>query len=108
MLFLVCVCVCVHAQSSLQPCPAFPQPRRTVAHRAPLSMGLSQQGYWSGLPSPFPGALPDPGIELKLRLLCLLHWQEDSLPPEPAGKALFCVHDSTNVMWIKNYEDWRE
>ena len=29
----------------------------------PLSIGLSQQEYWSGLPFPFPGDLPDPGIE---------------------------------------------
>ena len=30
---------------------------------APLSMGLSRQEYWSGLPHPSPGDLPDPGIE---------------------------------------------
>ena len=35
----------------------------TVAHQAPLSMGLSRQEYWSGLPCPPPGDLPDPGIE---------------------------------------------
>ena len=35
----------------------------TIAHQAPLSMEFSQQGYWSGLPFPFPGDLPDPGIE---------------------------------------------
>ena len=36
---------------------------RTVAHQAPLSMGFSKQGDWSGLPFPPPGDLPDPGIE---------------------------------------------
>ena len=36
----------------------------TVAHQAPLSMGFSRQEYWSGLPWPPPGDLPDPGIEL--------------------------------------------
>ena len=36
---------------------------RTVAHQASLSMGLSQKEYWSGLPFPCPGGLPDPGIE---------------------------------------------
>ena len=36
----------------------------TVAHQAPLSMGFSMQEYWSGLPFPVPGDLPDPGIEL--------------------------------------------
>ena len=35
----------------------------TVAHQAPLSMGFSRQAYWSGLPCPPPGDLPDPGIE---------------------------------------------
>ena len=35
----------------------------TVAHQTPLTMGLSQQEYWSGLPFPPPGDLPDPGIE---------------------------------------------
>ena len=35
----------------------------TVAHHAPLSMGFSRQEYWSGLPCPTPGDLPDPGIE---------------------------------------------
>ena len=37
---------------------------RTVAHQAPLSMEFSRQGYWSRLPFPSPGDLPDPGIQL--------------------------------------------
>ena len=36
---------------------------RTVAHQAPLSLGFFWQVYWSGLPCPLPGALPDPEIE---------------------------------------------
>ena len=36
---------------------------RTVTHQAPLSMGCSRQKYWSGLPFPSPGSLPDPRIE---------------------------------------------
>ena len=36
---------------------------QTVAHQAPLSMKFSRQEYWSGLPFPFPGDLPDPGIK---------------------------------------------
>ena len=36
---------------------------RTVARQAPLSMGFSRQEYWSGLPFPSPGDLPNPGIE---------------------------------------------
>ena len=46
-----------------------------VAHQAPLSMRLSRQEYWSGLPCPRPGDLPNPGIEPGSPAL-----QEDSLP----------------------------
>ena len=35
----------------------------TVALQAPLSMGFSRQEYWTGLPCPSPGDLPDPGME---------------------------------------------
>jgi len=35
----------------------------TAAHQAPPSMGFSRQEYWSGVPFPAPGDLPDPGIE---------------------------------------------
>ena len=52
-------------------------------HQAPLSMELSRQEYWSGLPFPPPGDLPDPGTEP--RLLQLLHWQADSLPLSHLG-----------------------
>ena len=45
----------------------------TVACQAPLSMELSRQEYWSGLPFPTPGYLPDPGIEPHLS--SLLHNQ---------------------------------
>ena len=47
---------------SLSCVPLFTSPW-TVAHQAPLSMGFSRQEYWSGLPFPPPGGLPDPGIE---------------------------------------------
>ena len=43
-------------------CPTLVTPW-TVACQAPLSMGFSRQEYWSGLPFPSPGDLPDPGIE---------------------------------------------
>ena len=35
----------------------------TVAYQAPLSVGFSRQEYWSGLPFPSPGDLPDTGIK---------------------------------------------
>ena len=41
----------------------------TVARQAPLSMGFSQQEYWSRLPIPPPGDLPDSGIEPKCSAL---------------------------------------
>ena len=50
----------------------------TVAHQAPLSMGFSRQEYWSGLPFPSPGDLPDPGIEPRSPAL-----QADALTSEP-------------------------
>ena len=44
-----------------------------VACQAPLSMGFPRQEYWSGLPYPFPGDLPDPGVEMSsaLQVDCL-------------------------------------
>ena len=38
----------------------------TVAHQAPPSMEFSRQEYWSGLPFPSPGDLPDPGFETRV------------------------------------------
>ena len=35
----------------------------TIVHQAPLSMGFSRKEYWSGLPCPLPGDLPNSGIE---------------------------------------------
>ena len=54
----------------------------TVVYQASLSMGFSRHEYWSGLPCPSPGDLPDPGI--KPRSLAL---QADALPSEPPGKS---------------------
>ena len=47
----------------------------SVSHQAPLSTGFSRQEYWSGLPFPPPGDLPDPGIEpMSLESLELSRW----------------------------------
>ena len=54
---------------------------RIVAHQAPLSMVFSRQKYWSGLPCPLPGDLPNPGIEPRSPAL-----QVDSSPSEPPRK----------------------
>ena len=50
----------------------------TVAYQTPPSMGFSRQEYWSGLPFPSPGDLPDPGIEPRSPAL-----QADPLTSEP-------------------------
>ena len=55
----------------------------TVAHQIPLSMGFSRQEYWSGLPFPSPGDLPDPGIEPRSPTL-----QADALTSEPCNSVL--------------------
>ena len=54
----------------------------TVACQAPLSMGFPRVEYWSGLPFPPPGDLPNPGIEPSL-----LHWETGKVfTTEPPGK----------------------
>ena len=55
----VCVCVCVLSHVILFATPW------TVTHQVPLSMELSRQEYWIGLPFPIPGDLPKPKIEPK-------------------------------------------
>ena len=64
----------------------------TVAHQAPLSMGFSRQEYWSGLPFPSPGDLPDPGIKPGSPAL-----QADSLPSEPPRKPCIFYEYLTTV-----------
>ena len=63
-------CLSHHQFSSVaQSCPTLLRPCGTVACQAPLSMGFSRQGYWSGLPCPPTGDLPDPGIESVIKNL---------------------------------------
>ena len=52
----------------------------TVAYQAPPSMGFSRQEYWSKLPFPSPGDLPDPGIEPRSP-----EFHADALTSEPPG-----------------------
>ena len=61
-------------------CPTLSTPQ-TAACQAPLSMEFFRQEYWSGLPFPSPGYLPDPGIEPGSLAL-----QADSLPTELWGR----------------------
>ena len=55
----------------------------TVARQAPLSVGFSRQEYWSGLPRPLPGDLPNPGIK----------------PVSLMSSALGGVFFTTNTIW---------
>ena len=58
----------------------------TIARQATLSMAFPRQEYWSGLLFPFPGDLPNPGIEPRSPAL-----QAGSLPSKPQGKPLWYV-----------------
>ena len=58
-IFTLQECMCVQSLS----CVCFLATPWTVAHQTSLSMGFSRQEYWSRLPLPPPGDLPDPGIE---------------------------------------------
>ena len=64
-----------------QSCPTLCDPMDGGAFQPPPSMGFSKQEYWSGLPFPFPGDLPNPGIEPRSPVL----WA-DSLLSETPGK----------------------
>ena len=65
--------------------------RWTVAYQASPSMGFSSQEYWSGLPFPSSGDLPNPGIEPGSPAL-----EANTLTSEPPGKPekLLTTHDS--------------
>ena len=70
----------------------------SVALHTPLSMGFSRQEYWSGLPSPPPGDLPDPGIKSVSPASSAL--KVDSLPSEPPGFPQ--MHESKNGLEFIN------
>ena len=62
----------------------------TVACQAPLSMGVSRQEYWSGLPCPPPGGSPWPRGQTPVSyLLRLLNWKAGSLPLVAPGKPIY-------------------
>ena len=61
-----------------------------IACQAPLSMGFFRQEYWSGLPCPPPGDLPDPGIE---PTYCIAHGYFTAEPPgKPHIHTCYCVN----------------
>ena len=81
----VCVRMCAQSLNCIQ---LFVTPR-TVARQAPLCMKFSRREYWSGLPFPSPGDLPNPGIEPRSPTL-----QADALPSEPSGNPI--THTPSN------------
>ena len=71
----------------------------TVACQAPLSMEFSRQEYWSGLPFPPPGNLPDPWIKPESPAL-----QADALLSELLGKPLFQTPILTSLKLYSFYD----
>ena len=69
----------------------------TVAHQAPLSRGFSRQEYWSGLPCPSPGNLPNPGNKPVSPVYPAL--LANSLLLKPLGKPISCLHFSKENKW---------
>ena len=68
---------------------------RPHGHQAPLSMGFSRQGYWSGLPFPSPGDLPDPGIKPRSPAL-----QADASTSEPPGKPILYIIPNSQSIFL--------
>ena len=68
-----------------------------VTYQAPRSMGFSRQEYWSGLPFPSPGDLPNPGIKPGSPAL-----QTDALPSEPLGELTNTFQVLTNLKSTTN------
>ena len=70
-------------------------PMDCKAYQAPPSMGFSRQEYWSGLPFPSPGDLPDPGIEPGPPA-----FQADALTSESPGKKNGLNKDIVNLLTV--------
>ena len=75
----------------------------TVAHWAPPSMGFSRQEYWSGVPFPSPGDLPDSGIEPRSLAL-----EADALTSEPPGKPFSEVLPNSHLITISGARHHQE
>ena len=70
----------------------------TVAYQAPPSMGFSRQEYWSGLPFPSPGDLPNPGIKPGSPA-----FQADAFTSEPPGKP--STHKMLRECTLRGHEE---
>ena len=104
MLGLICYssyCCCLVTESCLTLCPSW-----TVTHQAPLSMEFSRQEYWSWLPFPSPGNLPDPGIEPRspaftgrFFFTTRASWEVPSLPIYLVYFSSMLCHESDTRLW---------
>ena len=80
---------------SAQSCQILLQPHGLQPHQAPLSIGFTRQEYWSGLPFPSPGDLPDPGIKPMSPALAA-----GFFTTEPPGKAKAGGRGMPNLLTI--------
>ena len=76
--------------------PTLSDPMDSSLHQAPPSMGFSRQEYWSRLPFPPPGNLPNPGMEPRSPAL-----QTDALPFEPPRKSLSATGISKYILSLR-------
>ena len=67
----------------------------TIVYQSPLSMGLPRQEYWSDLPFPSPGDLPDPGTEPMSSA-----WQVDSLTLSHLGSPYIYIHTHIKSIYV--------
>ena len=88
------IVACMHAQSS----DSF-ETIGTIARQAPPSMGFSRQGYWSGVPLPSPGDLPDLGVLHCRQILYQLSYQ--GIPKETHEQAPNPAPAVAGVAWTK-------
>ena len=107
----LCVCVCAQLLSHVL---LFATPW-TIGCQAPLSMEFSRQEYWSQLPFPPPGDLPDPGIKPQPPVLGawnLYHWITRAVPKhlkntcfDPSGSLM--TLGGSNEITRSLYGSWR-
>ena len=90
----MCVCACVLSHVLLFAAPW------TIAHKAPLSVEFSRQGYWNGLPFPPPGDILDPGIKPTSLLSPAL--AGEFFTTGATWKALFVSTNKTKIHMLKS------
>ena len=82
----------------------------TVAHQFPLSMEFSRQEYWSGLPFPSPGDLPDPGIKPMSPALAGGFFTTEPLRKPSIKleefKCIYCWRGQWTYSWSVNLKNW--